>query len=356
MGENKNFNGKKLFNPNDYRSSTGRGSSKSNTAMLFKRYVWLVDLISRAGRITFKEIQRSWENSPLNEYGESLPLKTFHNHKSEILEMFGISIACRRRGGYTYYIENSEDLKTEGAKRWLLNSFAVGNIMTESKSLGNRILFEEIPSGQQFLTPIIEAMRDSLTVEIVHQSFGKEKHTYEVEPYCVKVFKQRWYMAAFNREYDDIRIYALDRIHNVNVTGNHFSIPADFNAEEFFANSFGVMRKREGNAESVILKVCGNEIDYLRTLPLHHSQTELNTHDSEEFSYANIGTSQGQEDKGCVYFKYFIYPTIDFQQELLAHCIKSEIEIVEPVWLRDKIKNIAENIVEKHSIIKNITY
>ena len=69
-----------------------RGSSKSNTAVLFNRYVWLVDTIYRAGSISFEEINEQWERSSLNYTGEELPLKTFHNHKNAIQQMFDINL------------------------------------------------------------------------------------------------------------------------------------------------------------------------------------------------------------------------------------------------------------------------
>ena len=69
-----------------------RGSSKSNTAVLFNRYVWLIDTIYRAGRITFEEINERWLHSSLNDTEEDLPLKTFHNHKNAIQQMFDINI------------------------------------------------------------------------------------------------------------------------------------------------------------------------------------------------------------------------------------------------------------------------
>ena len=174
-----------------------RDSSKSNTAVLFNRYVWLVDTIYRAGRISFEEINDRWKHSSLNDTEEDLPLKTFHNHKNAIQQMFDINIECDRRGGYLYYIEHAEDMERGGVRTWLLNTFAVNHLINESHHLKRRILFEEIPSGQRFLTQIIEAMRDSLTMDMNYQSFWNEKPTqFEVEPFCVKVFRQRWYVVA----------------------------------------------------------------------------------------------------------------------------------------------------------------
>ena len=62
------------------KSRKTRSSSKSNAATLFNRYVWLVDTIYRAGRITFEEINERWQRSSLNETGEELPLPTGYNN------------------------------------------------------------------------------------------------------------------------------------------------------------------------------------------------------------------------------------------------------------------------------------
>ncbi|WP_298062784.1 hypothetical protein [uncultured Rikenella sp.] len=129
------------------QTRNGRSSSKNNAGVLFNRYVWLVDTIYRAGRISFEEINERWLRSSLNDTGEELPIKTFHNHKNAIQQMFDIDIACDRRNGYVYYIEHAEDMEQSGVRTWLLNTFAVNHLINESHYLKRRILFEEIPSG-----------------------------------------------------------------------------------------------------------------------------------------------------------------------------------------------------------------
>ena len=149
---------------------------------LFNRYIWLVDTIYRAKKITFEEINERWLRTDMSE-GEDLPLRTFHNHRKAIEQMFDINIECNKRGGYYYYIENAEEMERGGVRSWLLNTFAVSNLINESHHLKQRILFENIPSGREYLTHIIEAMRDSQAIEISYQSFTRdEPHTYEIEP------------------------------------------------------------------------------------------------------------------------------------------------------------------------------
>ena len=294
---------------------------------LFNRYIWLVDTIYRADGITFEEINEKWLRNSMSE-GLDLPLKTFHNHRKAIEDMFGINIVCDKRGGYKYYIENADDMEKGGVRTWLLNTFAVNNLINESHHLKRRIVFEQIPSGQNFLTPVIEAMRDGMSIEIKYKSFWRQdEYTTEVEPYFVKVFKQRWYLIARNKIKDAIRIYALDRIHALTQTGNAFVMPKDFSPEEYFYNSFGIISQDNCPPEIVELKVYGTQKEYFRTLPLHHSQEEVENAD------------------GYSIFRYYLSPTYDFIQEILSH--GCNVEVLVPKHVRDTIKKQAEVIVSR---------
>ncbi len=303
------------------KRSSGRSSNKGNAAILFRRYIWLVDLIYRRGRISFEEINRCWQRSPDNDSGEELPLKTFHNHRNAIQDMFQIDIACDRRAGYLYYIENAEDMEQGGVRQWLVNTFAVNNLINESHRLKRRILFEEIPSGQRFLTQIIEAMRDELMLEITHQGFwANEPHTFEVEPLCVKVFRLRWYLVARSTYDGKIRVYALDRIHEMLTTDNRFEMPADFDPQGYFHDAFGVIVDEDLKIETVRLKVDVNQSKFMRSLPLHHSQREVETTDKYSI------------------FELRLRPTVDFIQELLSQCYPNEsVEVLEPEWLAEEM-------------------
>ena len=123
-----------------------RKTSKDKTVYLFNRYVRFVDLIYRYGRISFEKINEHWQKSKLNEYEEDFPLRTFHNHREAIEQMFGVIIECDKRGGYRYYIDNSDDMNKGGVRKWLLNTFAINNLINESHKLKSRILFSVISS------------------------------------------------------------------------------------------------------------------------------------------------------------------------------------------------------------------
>lgn len=311
-------------------SSTIKKSSKENTVQLFHRYVWLVDTINSAKEISYEEINNHWLRSSLNSKHEDLPKKTFSNHKAAVEEMFNIEIKCSRSNGCKYYIEDNIEERQKGIRRWLLNSLSVNNLLLESKELYERVLFEDIPSGQHYMPEIVSCMKNNLAIEICYQSFYQSQpYTFQVNPYCLKIFHQRWYLVAYNELFSEVRTYALDRIRKVEATDHKFKIQKNFDAELYFKDCFGIIHNEK--SEQIDIKVSNRENKhlYLKSLPLHHSQTIIDeTHD-------------------YTLFRYEVMPTYDFIQELLSHA--PEIEVISPAHLRETIKEKSEKLLQKHS-------
>lgn len=298
------------------------------TRDLFDKYIWLVDTIYRAGKITFEEINERWLRSNLSE-GEDIPLRTFHNWRKTVENTFDININCNRKAGYYYYIENAEDLEKGGIRNWLLNTFAVNNLINESHHIKNRILFENIPSGRKFLTPIIEAMRDNLEIELLHKSYWyDEPRTYIVQPYCIKVFKQRWYVVGYCKERNALRTFSLDRIQKLNTLDTKFIVPKDFDGNDYFENCFGIIADDDVSVEIIRIKVYGMHVQYVRALPFHHSQVEIET--NNEYSI----------------FELKMKPTFDFKQELLSR--GADIEVLSPLFFREEMLEAADLILRRY--------
>jgi len=293
---------------------------------LFNRYIWLVDTIYRSGKITFDEINRKWLRNTLSD-GKKIPLRTFHNHRIAIEEMFDINIECDK-SSYEYYIDNAEDMQRGGVRTWLLNTFAVNNLINESHKLKSRIQFENIPSGQQHLTTIIEAMRDGLKLRVSYQSFGMQSPAeFEVEPYLVKIFKQRWYLLGRS---DKLRIYALDRLQQCQTTSESFKLPTNFDAEAYFQDCYGIINVEDIIAQDVTIRVAAYQANYLRALPLHHSQTEM------------------ESTQTYTTFRLHLKPTFDFRQELLS--LGDDVEVLLPEWFRLEVKRVVENVAAKYLV------
>lgn len=290
----------------------------------FKRYIWLVDLINRRKYVSFKEINEAWMRSPLNETGDPLSERTFFNHKDAIAGMFGIEILNDRSLGF--YIGRS-DVGSDETSDWMLHTLCLNNVLHENADMKDRILMEKVPSSERFLTDIISAMRDFRVIRLCYQSFRHpEPFCFNVRPYCVKYFKQRWYLLGDSDL--GLRIYSLDRFVDMEELEEHFEIPKGFDAEEYFGNYFGVIIGEE--PEDVKIRVVPDQVKYFRTLPLHGSQRET-----------------VQEDGSSV-FSYHIAPTLDFVQEILSH--GADVEVLEPAELCESIADIIAGMASRYGL------
>ena len=98
----------------------------------FNRYIWLMNTLLQYKQLTFEEINVLWKESCLGD-GTPLPLRTFHQHKNAVEEMFGVEIKCNASNGYKYYISTPDTLKNDSIRKWLLNSFTLSNMITAGK-------------------------------------------------------------------------------------------------------------------------------------------------------------------------------------------------------------------------------
>ena len=295
---------------------------------ILRQYIWLIDIISRSGGITLQELNERWIKTELSE-GVAMTRLTFNRYRTAIEEIFGINIECRRKG-YQYFIENDDILKSNSLIHWMIDSLSVGNMLMDSLSMKDRILLENIPSGKMHLQPIINAMKQGKKIRIEYQRFGKQEvRRITVEPYAIKVFKQRWYLLANDNKWEMPAVYALDRIVSLEETYEKFEYPMDFDAEAFFKDCYGVLCGTDDKAQKIVLRAYPPYVNYLRTLPLHSSQKELDSTPE----YAD--------------FELYLRPTFDFRQELL--CQGDEVEILEPKAFREEMKQMAQKIVNRYT-------
>ena len=297
---------------------------------LINKYVWVIETIYRATKISFKELNERWIDDREMSRGVDLSKRTFANWCYAIGDMFGVDIENENRGEYRYYIENVEDLRGNGLRSWLFKTFCVSNTLANSQSIKDRILLEYVPSGQDYLKPIIDAMKENRVLDITYQSYrNEEENDFKVQPYCVKLFKQRWYMVA-KPDFEEAKpyIFSLDRIQRLHTTDETFKMPKDWSAEDYFKDSYGIFVDPNVKPQFVKLKVGANQANYIRDLRLHESQEEI------------------EQNENYSIFRYYLRPQFDFIQELLWN--GEDVEVLEPKELREEIAERIENMWNKY--------
>ena len=310
----------------------------------FKKYLWILDLLYSSGGITFKEMAEKWKESSLNDRKTILAKRTFDDYRRAIEETFDVDIICDASRGYQYRIDNARSLSTDRIKRWLLSSFAVNNVLQGSRRLSERIIYEDIPSGNDYLLEVVKAMQDGKVISVEYDNFFESTpKQLLIEPYCVKVFRQRWYVVGVMENepkgeeptmltnQGSIRRYALDRVVKLESTDVTFKMPRDFSVSDYFADAFGIIvEPEEYDIETIRIKVydINHRREYLRSLPLHESQKEVERH------------------KDYSVFELRIAPTYDCIKEILS--MGGEVEVISPEYVRQEVEHRAEELLARY--------
>ena len=302
----------------------------------YHKYIWLLNTLLTSRPLTFDEVNMLWEDCPAND--GPIPLRTFHEYRKGIKEMFGVDIECDRSKN-VYYVKNPEVLDNNKLAKWLLRKYSIPQDFATFNGMKDRILLEKIPMGRAFLDIVMEAMRTNAELRIDYQHYQdeqREEHlrTFTMQPYALKVYNRRWYLLGFLKEDNDIRTIALDRVIDMETLPSKFEMPSDFDAREYFANVVGIYVGKDLPVEKVRIKVYGAQADYLRSVPLHGSQSEGRSIHGEfaEFTY-----------RLCI--------TPDLVTQLLA--MGDKVEVLEPKGLIDNIKNVLQLTIKNYGEKEN---
>lgn len=287
----------------------------------FRAHIWLVNLISSSRHgMTLSEINERWLDEEISG-GEEMSRSTFLRHKEAIEQMFGLYIECDAHNGYRYYIGNEHVLHENSLQNWLLSTLTVGGLISDSLSMQQRILLEEVAADSRTLELLIRAMRRNRYIDLDYRRYMAEagKHYAGVAAYCLKLSRQRWYLLGrlANGEY---RVFALDRICQVRLTKQSFTIDPYFDASDFFSECYGIVACDNTPPERIVVRAFGREQHAMAALPLHHTQHRIAATDT----YTD--------------FELTLRPTADFKAHLLSR--GRWLRVVHPTRLADEIRQM----------------
>lgn len=283
--------------------------------------LWIIRELEKRP-MSLSELNRRWVMDEGLSGGEEIERRTFCNYIHGIADLWGMDIECDRKNKYRYKIVNRKDTSLSD---WMMANFEQQLALERGFNLHNRILVEEAPRGQKNLRILIDAMKTNCMVRFSFKDFNVDE-PFEVvgAPYALKMYQQRWYV-VIKDEYG-LTPFSLDRIHELELTDESFEMDPEFDAKDYFKYSFGV-RTIEGEQPSrVLLKVNRAQCDYMRYLPLHHSQKELERH--QDFSI----------------FELTVVPTIELTMKLMS--MGELVEVLEPADLRETMIEESEYLFQ----------
>ena len=298
---------------------------------LINRYVWLVDTISRYGRITLKDLNAAWLRSEISE-GKPLARRTFFHYRDGVEEMFDINIQCDK-STFEYYIDDSGSESNALLRSWVVDSVSMSGTLSNARDVSGRIMLENVPSAREHLPVVIDALKQNRRIRFSYKSYTRSLPTDGIvlEPYFVKIFKQLWYVIGLNVKDRQVKTYALDRISSLNIQQDTFVMPEEVNPSEFFKDCFGIITNRN-SAKRIVLRVEPTQAKYFRALPLHSSQQEV-VHDDYSI------------------FTYKMRITYDLKEEIMSH--GATIEVLEPKELKTLIRDELERAIKHYQIVES---
>ena len=291
-----------------------------------ERRIWIMKTVHREKKITMAELNRLYSLDFEGE--EKIPPSTFKRDLFEIGRSFNIYIeGVRQRQSSYYYMINPHDFDEGSLGRMMVDKMQetvqISAALRDSEELGktnfgDRIQLEKNPSGEVHLSNIIKSIRDNIIIRFVYQGFWDTEEEYVLlKPYFVKMAQRRWYVIGLRDDNGEMASFCLDRIKQLAMTPEHFTIPKDFDFKAYFKHSFGALIEKDIDVEVVRIKVWGEQVKYLRSLPIHQSQQEI------------------KEEKDYSVFQFRLKPTYDFKMEVLSH--GSSWEVLQPRWFRQDV-------------------
>ena len=295
-----------------------------------KKYIWLVDTIMRAGDkgLTLEQIGNQWNaDDEMHDEG-AFARRSFHRHRNEIKNLFGIEIESYGNG-HEFRYRIADDGSNDYFRRWMINTIAVNRIITDSHEIAQYISLET--SNETSLPTFLQAIKEQRMVSFTYNPYWKDEPSlyYNFKPHALKMFERRWYLIGYYGSDKAHRIYALDRISNCELQEDTYRRDPKFNLEEMFDGVYGIIIKEELPVESIWLKVDPYQANYLRSLPLHESQHEV-----------------GEKD-GHPVFSIRVQPTLDLKQKLLS--MGSNVEVLKPESLRKEIQEEVKTMLAQYT-------
>lgn len=190
----------------------------------------------------------------------------------------------------------------------------------DDPAIAQHIQFEQPVStqGREWIKPLYEAISARHTVQFTyHNIYKDETREHQLEPYLLKEVRNKWYLIGYSNKHERFITYALDRIRALHCSGTSFQYRRDFDAEDFFRYSTGIMEE-QAPGETVVLEAMGHAAKLLQLNPLHVSQKLV------------------KETKNYLRFELQVHMNEELVQQLLGCC--NAVKVIKPRKLQQRMQ------------------
>lgn len=185
--------------------------------------------------------------------------------------------------------------------------------------------------GLRYLPKLIDCVIKRQPIIIDYHPFGQETTKWNIHPYYLKQYNNRWFLLGYNPSYENLSIVALDRIEGVTYWEETFKRNLNFNFDAYFRDIIGVSIEKDKGIEHIRLKFTKERLPYVISKPIHFSQEIEN------------------EEDGIISID--VIPNKELLSELIW--FRDDVEVLSPESLRTEIKEKISNMYKKYFGVKN---
>ena len=287
-----------------------------------QKCLYIIDLLERRGSMSLREINEHYSYSSLYD-GEPLQARTFARYKEFILDNFPCYIEYNQHTNEYYLVKDPELYgKDDSLYKYLLSAYHIEGISELALKHRRKLQLSAAPTGVENVQIILEAIDKKRGLEFDYWAYNKRtKKRLVAIPYFLKTWEQRWYMVAEpDNHHHGQSVFALERMDDIRLTEEEMLPSSDITADEYFYGSFGVNHSDNQKPLTIQIRVFGTQVDYVRALPIHESQREIERTDE------------------WTDFEMDLVPCYNFYQQLLWH--REKIEVLSPASVREEMENI----------------
>lgn len=256
-----------------------------------------------------------------------MTIRTLQRDIRDIELMFRIEIKNRR--GFGYYIAEKDDRPDIIFEELLLNFDLLTSVSNESHSAGYILPEHHRPKGSELMAPLIKAIKDCETIKFNYTFYRKGNRVRGItaQPHFLKQSLGLWYLLAFD-ETKCLKSYGIDRISELEFTGEQFKRDMSVNTNEMYKDCYGIWDAPGAPVEEVELSYSPLDGSFLKAYPLHSSQEILEDNDKE------------------FRIRLKIKVTNDFVMGLLSR--SKSLTVIRPLSLREHIRDIYREALERN--------
>lgn len=269
-------------------------------------------------------------NAPIKTYPFGTGRQCYYRYEDPNYSIFNNELSVEELNDLRSTIEMLGKFRGSPANAWLEEVISSLEYRFNIKSnTENLIAFEnnEQLKGLEFLSEVIDMTSYHQPISIHYCSFKGKEQDAIIHPYYVKQYNNRWFLFGYNEKYQNLSVYALDRIQELKKADVAFHKNDSIDFKTYFNDIIGVTLLDENTStEEVVLRFEANRFPYVISKPLHTSQKIV----SKEEHTISIKVKPNNE------LRQLIFSFIP------------DVEVVSPSWLREEIKQKIEENLKKY--------